>query len=425
MFSSSSPEFLYGVSAAVSAPFLMVLGFMIWDDHWTKKKGSAFSLNMFKCNITAFLFLIVIIAIDNREESGQTSSSTSTETITVTDATLISRVHMIYERLNPFERNDVKFLIASSTVGILIGDWAWIEGLKYLGARKVIVMDTLKPFLAAFAGRIFFDEKFKSPLTASAGLMFSVVGVALVGLEVESEEKHKQRECGVVKDAHDGDLIQHSNELLNSTIEQKRIIEKSHFYGIFVAILNVFLHTLGATLTKKFGSELTTWEINFVRFGFSGLCMLLLSSLLIVRDHILQDYSQSPGTSRSQSADLRKSSTTRTKHYGSVPTRDLDLSLPYCSNQEDTRWYALPTLPLRSWVRVTFGVLFVSFLNPALTNYAMFQIPLALLLTLESIGPLYSLPLALIIQKESPSLRALIGAVLAVTGIILLSFQGK
>lgn len=55
----------------------------------------------------------------------------------------------------------------------------------------------------------------------------------------------------------------------------------------------------------------------------------------------------------------------------------------------------------------------------------MFQIPLALLLTLESIGPLYSLPLALVIQKEFPSLQASVGAVLAVSGIALLSLEGR
>lgn len=59
----------------------------------------------------------------------------------------------------------------------------------------------------------------------------------------------------------------------------------------------------------------------------------------------------------------------------------------------------------------------------ALTNYAMFQIPLALLLSLESIGPLYSLPLALVMHKECPSFRASIGTMFAVTGIALLSLQ--
>jgi len=191
------------------------------------------------------------------------------------------------------------------------------------------------------------------------------------------------------------------------------------------------LHTLGATLTKKFGSEMTTWEINFVRFGFSGICMLLMSSIMRIQYQISQLYSESSESVQFRSSDFKIASTTGTQSYGSVPTIDTNTSehlLPsqsYYSNYENTQWYALPTLSLGSWVRVTIGVLFVSFMNPALTNYAMFQIPLALLLTLESIGPLYSLPLALVMDKKCPSLRALIGVVFAVAGIILLSLQAN
>lgn len=70
------------------------------------------------------------------------------------------------------------------------------------------------------------------------------------------------------------------------------------------------------------------------------------------------------------------------------------------------------------------GIACVSFMCPALTNYAMFQISLALLLTLESIGPLYSLPLSYLLQEEIPTYKACVGAALAVTGIVILSFKG-
>ena len=81
--------------------------------------------------------------------------------------------------------------------------------------------------------------------------------------------------------------------------------------------------------------------------------------------------------------------------------------------------------------RISFS--WLSFFDPfsklrfkrALTNYAMFEIPLALLLTLESIGPLYSLPLAFVIHKEFPSIQSSVGAILAVAGITLLSLQGN
>ena len=156
-------------------------------------------------------------------------------------------------------------------------------------------------------------------------------------------------------------------------------------YGLTMSFLNVVLHTFGALLTKKYGVGMTTWEINFIRFGFAGVCMLVLSVVL-----------------------------RQTTANGEVSD----------STSIDERWFVLPTIKASSWVRVSLGVAFVSFFQPALTNYAMFQISLAMLLTLESIGPLYSLPLSLVMQSERPGFRACLGAVFAVAGIAVLSFKG-
>ena len=356
MVLSSSTKFFCGVGAAVFAPFLMVLGFMIWDDHWTKKKGSAFSLNMFKCNLTALWFLIVIIAINIAKEVEQ--SSTSTTTFTVSGAALTSSTKTICTKLNPFHNEDVKFLFVSSTVGILIGDWTWIEGLKYLGARKVIVMDSLKPFLAALAGWVFFNEKFNNPMTASIGLLLTVAGVAFVGLEVEGEKDQDKQEYGRIMDADNNNQIHNSVNALNTTNDQGRKMNESYYYGIFMAILNVVLHTLGATLTKKFGADMTTWEINFVRFGFSGFCMLFLTLLLQIRDRIVQAYLGSSHSMQLESTDSIIPLTTGTRRYGSVPTIAID------SNHQESSWYSLPELSRSSWIRVTIGVVFVSFMHP-------------------------------------------------------------
>jgi len=215
----------------------------------------------------------------------------------------------------------------------------------------------------------------------------------------------------------------------NTSNDQDKVKAQSSYYGLFMAVSNVFLHTLGVSLTKKFGVEMTTWEINFVRFGFSGLCMLLLTALMFVRDRIWQvslKSLQSLKSSDLQSTDLKLVSTTAKHHYDAIPTAVTRTQAASSnSTHQEAPWYMLPNLSRESWIRVTVGVVFVSFINPALTNYAMFQIPLALLLTLESIGPLYSLPLALLMHKECPSFRASIGAVFAVTGIALLSLHGK
>ena len=156
-----------------------------------------------------------------------------------------------------------------------------------------------------------------------------------------------------------------------------------------MAILNVVLHTFGVLLTKKYGVGMTTFEINLIRFGFAGICMALLSFSL----WSISNISSSTTTS---------TTTTTTTTMTMKPA-----------------WYLLPHASYSTWMRISFGVVFVSFLQPALTNYAMFQISLALLLTLESIGPLYSLPLSYILQGDCPTIRACIGAILAVIGIIV------
>jgi drug/metabolite transporter (DMT)-like permease len=95
-------------------------------------------------------------------------------------------------------------------------------------------------------------------------------------------------------------------------------------------------------------------------------------------------------------------------------------------DQQPTAWYASPMneMTRSSWTHVSGGVLLVTFLTPTLSNYALFEIAIALALTLGSVGPLYSLPLAYFLQKEVPTVRVYAGAVLAVAGIVILAFRG-
>ncbi len=348
-----------GIVSALTAPLLVVVGFIIWDNHWT---GSAFALNMYKCNLTGIGFAIVSLIISYCSGSDFRSD-----------------VFTFYK---------VGALIVSSTIGILIGDWTWIEGMRLLGARKIIVMDTLKPFLAALLGRIFLGEHLNAG--SFMGLILTAAGVSLVAMEQSQE----------VVAAHpqiiDEDMIaQESDHLIlnlptsgkkakraDSYAENRKKRNQSKgeaIYGFFMAAMNVILHTFGALLTKKFGVGMTTFEINLIRFGFAGVTMAMLSAFLSVTL-----VNQPPST--------------------------------------EELWFRLPKASQSTWVRISVGVVFVSFLQPALTNYAMFQISLALLLTLESIGPIYSLPLSYLLQGDRPTFNASIGAILAVVGIVILSF---
>ncbi|KAG7370560.1 EamA-like transporter family protein [Nitzschia inconspicua] len=337
-------SFGLGLLAVTVAPFWMLLGFFAWDNHWT---ASAFALNLFKCNFASLGFLVVV---------------------------LVSKSIGSHPQL--FTTTNVGYFMLSSTIGILVGDWTWLEGMRILGARKIIVMDCCKPFLAALFGRIFLGEQLH--IGAYLGLLLTIVGVIVVGLERESNADHgdgcnedvveRQTHKDVTQSEHDNLLHRPQDfERQHSYVERRKQEQQStqtYTYGLINGFLNIFFHTVGSTLTKIYGAGMKSWEINLIRFGFAGLSMGLISSTLIIRS---------------------KLTTNQSRFKQSM------VSLP---------WYSLPSLSTSSWAHVCSGVMCVTFIHPSMVNYAMFQVPLALLLTLDSIGPLYSLPMGWIIHGD-------------------------
>jgi drug/metabolite transporter (DMT)-like permease len=49
-------------------------------------------------------------------------------------------------------------LVMSAMLGIVVGDNTWLRALRLLGARRVIVVDAMKPWLAAVLGHFLLDE---------------------------------------------------------------------------------------------------------------------------------------------------------------------------------------------------------------------------------------------------------------------------
>jgi drug/metabolite transporter (DMT)-like permease len=425
--------FALGVTAALGGPFIMTIAFILWDDHW---KGSAFALNLFKCCMASVGFLIVALSVRDDDE----------------------------DQMFPpdiFTGEAVGFLLLSSTIGIVIGDLVWIEALKLLGARRTIMMDALKPFLAALFGWLILDEELRP--AAVGGIALTVAGVLLVALEKsstsaeEDNEKEKSTEdesisdenmttalddTGTANDSGGGapsetvDNIDESIEIDDSLVDapaetsaplpsppplaapltKYRTVRQMRL-GYVYSLLNVTFDTYGAVLIKQYGADMTVWEINLIRFGFAGAVMLVLSLSIMVyvrtRLLILRQPSIEPANQ---------------PIVGSIDNGDVDDETEKGSgkNQQPTAWYALPMKEMTrsSWAHVSGGVMLAAFLLPTMTNYALFEIAIALALTLGSVGPLYSLPLAYFMQKEVPSVRAYAGAVLAVSGIVVLAFRG-
>jgi drug/metabolite transporter (DMT)-like permease len=501
-------SYAFGIMAALAGPFTMTLGFVIWDTHWI---GSAFALNLFKCNLAsiAFAILSIVTRLDDRPFS-------------------------------PPPWDNVGYLMLSSVFGILVGDVAWLEGLRLLGVRNIIVMDSLKPFLAAVFGWAFLGEQLQ--WAALGGIVCTVMGILLVSLQqqqdptttttndtstpttitrsdqeeqgltsimessqlettqlqstscataaysmiqdVDDISKRSERTASLADSStvslatgtfpsyssnddvevtvfvdrsspaeittaaasttaattttssenhHDRDQSQDvpsRNDISvpdptsnrDSTNANKRATTSAeYYYGYGMAILNVVLDTYGSVLTKQHGTNFTTWEINLIRFGFAGIVMLVLSLTLQLRDYWYWWSSQTITTTplpttidHQQQQGTSTTTTTITATTTSTTT---------------TPWYKLPvtTMSMNAWFHVVMGVLFVTFITPALSNYALFQIALALALTLGSVGPLYALPLTFLLQKEErkrPTIQVCLGAMITVVGIVILAFWG-
>ena len=103
-------------------------------------------------------------------------------------------------------------------------------------------------------------------------------------------------------------------------------------------------------------------------------------------------------------------------------------------------WYMFPDLSNREWLHISGGVLFVTFLCPAMSFYALLHLPLAVSMTLNSLGPLYSLLILFILntmrrhksstdenaeteskkiqETDSITRRAVCGTILACCGVV-------
>ena len=116
-------------------------------------------------------------------------------------------------------------LFFSSLIGIVVGDITWLISLKMIGARRVIVVDAIKPLLGTLLGYFFLDERIS--LIAVIGILLTIIGVLMVSLERSQEnasiEKEKESNGnlsielggGSFKSEQHDDLNQSTNPLFN------------------------------------------------------------------------------------------------------------------------------------------------------------------------------------------------------------------
>ena len=367
-----------GIIAALLSPVAMVIGFFIWEGAW---KGSGFGLNVFKGSLASLIFIFTI------------------------------SIQGGFHRILSASKESLSFLLLSSLLGIVIGDSVWLEALKIIGARRVIVIDSIKPGLGAMLGTFLLGEP--CGWNTVVGLLLSTVGILLVCLEDAKDEDEDAEE-----------------ERANSLVVR----------GFVFAIINVLFDTYGAVLTKQYGLEesFNTFEINFVRFGFASVCLLYIMSLGNVMHFATEgQYSEKSDVGfielstvedgEDKECDVENFDRGDSPIHKATNETDHDISddddntAVGATFVEEKKWFQVPDMSLRNWCFVASGVFCVTYVANSLSNFALLQTEMSVCLTLTSIGPIISLPVGYLIKKEPITFRAILGSVFAVGGIALLT----
>lgn len=233
----------------------------------------------------------------------------------------------------PLPRLPILFLVTSGIIGIGFGDTVFFSSLKYLGARRALLFETLAPPLAAIIALIFLQETLS--VYAWLGIVFTLVGVGTVISERTSNQ----------------DL----------TVENLKI-------GIGFGLAGAIAQAVGAVLSR---SALTEFDLNPL---WSTLIRLSAGTLSLIPLLI---------------------------------SRRQQLKLP------SLQW---------SWRLV--GIIFITAFASTYLGIWLQQISLkftatGIAQTLSSTSPLFVLPIAACL-RETITVRAIVGVLIALTGIGLL-----
>jgi len=377
------------IIAGIFGPGLCTFGLFIWADRW---KLGALALNAFKGSF-ASIFLAAIVA-------ATTSNFTDVYT-----------------------REAVSQMILASFLGIIVADTWWLLALDILGARKMIAIDSIKPFLSIGFGAIILGQSISG--LGVAGVIVTTTGIVLVNLDkskeptegdnsAENDFEMKSTKSSSARDSNNTVevLEMNENKLVSSvaiTNESPETVlepsasgeESSDIHisdvgtiksaspkdsspvpylsqcgfkwnsvaaGYWYALGNVLCDLWAATITIKYHGKMSVVDVSLVRFGFGAIILSLV--------------------------------------YGA---------------QRLTSTHAKATAPMarKDWAAVCFGVIIVTGITPLLTTYTYFELPLAIAVTLNSISPLWSLPIARCFG-EHIGVKSAVGACLATGGVVML-----
>ena len=248
---------------------------------------------------------------------------------------------LLREPLDSLQPLGLTVLLISGAIGIGIGDTAFFEALKDLGARRTLLLSTLAPPMTALLALIFLGESLVS--TAWLGILITVGGVAWVIAE--------QKRNGSGPANTDG------------------TIELNPIRGVAFGVL--------ASLSQAVGLVLSRYA-----FSFSTISPLQSAILRLIAGSVVV--------------------------YGYIKLRRQPLG----------EWRKRPNI-WRTWLMLLLVAFVGAYVCIWLQQVAVKLSPAGIAQTLMATSPLFVLPISAL-RGEKLSLRAILGAVVSVVGIMLL-----
>jgi drug/metabolite transporter (DMT)-like permease len=140
------------------------------------------------------------------------------------------------------------------------------------------------------------------------------------------------------------------------------------------AAVNVFFDVLGSIITKEYATHLSTWSINGIRFGSAAIGLAIGFAV---------------------------GSIFRVVH--------------------DERTLAAPQGMQRgAWARIWVGTLLATFICPALSQFALFEMDISVYSTLMALTPVHAIICARLVNGEHATAKAVAGSILAFTGVAVM-----
>lgn len=155
------------------------------------------------------------------------------------------------------------FLLMSGIIGISIGDTVFFASLKYLGARRALLFETLAPPLAAIIAFFFLQEKLS--IYAWVGIILTVAGVAWVISERTSDDNTTSPSLKLgIWFGLGGAIAQAVGAVLSRAVLSDYHFEPLWSSIIRLAVGTVFLIPLLIPFREQLQVSLVKWSWRFV-----------------------------------------------------------------------------------------------------------------------------------------------------------------